>query len=131
MAHKLAQNGAETPFEVRIFDCLEQFHQNANKSRVDEPVGYIRVEHDRFEVDEHVELVIHGRTCTHFIVNVMQMLFQLGRFNLGCDLFGNPGFKRKRACSEFELSGPLYVFVSDDRLDCCVTVMDQQLVDGF
>lgn len=40
-----------------------------------------------------------------------------------------PGFKRKLLCVENKFAVLLYVFVSDDRLDCRIRVVDQQLIN--
>ena len=45
------------------------------------------------------------------------------------DLLSSPRLERQGICGELKVAMALDVFVSNDRLDCRVGVMDQQLIN--
>ena len=105
---------------MRVLHIFQQLHQDAHERRVDQSVRYIRVEDDGFEIDQYIQFVIHSAACAHFVVNLMQVLFELLRLNLCSDLLSRPSFEGQRACRELKVTMPLNVFVADDGLHSSV-----------
>lgn len=114
---------------MRIFDIFEQFHKDAHEGRIDQAIGNVWIEDDRFKVDEHVKLVIYSATCSHFIVNLMKVLLKLCGLYLGRYLLSRPWLKWQRARCVFKCPMSLNVFIPNNRLYGSIWIVNQKLVN--
>lgn len=61
----------------------------------------------------------------------MQVVLQLCAIDFCGNLVGVPSFERQKRCIENKLACLLDVFVTDNRLDGCVRIVNQKLVHCF
>lgn len=70
---QLPYDRAQTLLQVRALHVFEEFHQQAHKGRVDQPIRNVRIQDDALEVDQDIELVVHSATRGHRVVDLMQV----------------------------------------------------------
>ena len=116
---------------MRAFDIFKQFNQKIHERGVDQSIGNIRIQNDRLEVNENIQLIVNSSTGSHSVVNFVEMTFNLDCFNFVGHLLGAPNFEWKILRIENQFSGFLDIFVADDRLDSCIRVVNKELIDGL
>ncbi len=105
-------------------NSLHHPYQQVHECRVNESIGHIGVHNYGLEVEQGVDLLVHGGVACQAAVDVGEVGLDLLGLDLGDDLLGRPGLEGQVLRVVLGLDGLLNLLVADDGLDGSVRVVD-------